>query len=56
MKYYKKPVSTHCHEVIPMGDMTALDFDADIPTAVGAEKRQECCQLLVRKISVEITV
>ena len=34
----RKPVSTPCHEVIPWGGLTALDFDADIPTAVGTAK------------------
>ncbi len=38
MNCRKQPVSTHCPEGIPMGDLTALIFDADIPTAVGTAK------------------
>ena len=34
MKYRKQPVSTHCPEGIPVGDLTALIFDAD-PEASG---------------------
>ena len=40
-----QPVGTHCPEGIPVGDLTALIFDADIPTAVGTEKNRECCQV-----------
>ncbi len=31
MNCRKQPVSTHCPEGIPMGDLTAVIFDADIP-------------------------
>jgi len=40
-----KPVSTHSPVGIPLGDLTALDFNADIPTAVGTEKYRECSGL-----------
>jgi len=42
-----------CYKILEhLQDMTALDFDADI----NPENRRECFQVLVRKISIEITV
>jgi hypothetical protein len=38
-RYTYRPVG------IPMGDLTVLVFDADIPTAVGTEKHQKCSGL-----------
>ena len=43
IKCWKKPVSTHRPEGITLWDLTVLDFDADIPTAVGTEKHRTCC-------------